>query len=75
MMMLRHYPGLLLYVLAVVAHLIAHNVYPSTWAFFLTAKFDWSPVWIGVFPNVSARSERPCSDLARVRRWRSAMRS
>ena len=46
--MLRHYPGVLLYALATVAYMIAHNVYPSTWAFFVTAKFEWSPGMIGV---------------------------
>lgn len=46
--MLRHHPGVLLYALAVVAYLIANSVYPSTWAFFTTAKFDWSPGMIGL---------------------------
>lgn len=46
--MLRHHPGVLLYALTAVAFLIANNVYPSTWAFFMTAKFDWSTGMIGL---------------------------
>lgn len=46
--MLRRHPGVLLYALAALAFLIAHTVYPSTWAFFMTAKFDWSTVMIGL---------------------------
>ena len=45
--MLKHHPGLLLYALAMVAHFVAHNVYPSTWAFYTTAKFEWSSGMIG----------------------------
>ena len=45
--MLRHYPVVLLYALAVAAYLIGNNVYPSTWAFYTTAKFDWSTGMIG----------------------------
>jgi MFS transporter, DHA1 family, tetracycline resistance protein len=45
--MLQHYPGVLLYALAIVVHLIGHNVYPSTWAFFMTAKFTSSTGMIG----------------------------
>lgn len=46
--MLRHHPGVLLYALTVVAFLIGNNVYPSTWAFFTTAKFNWSTGMIGL---------------------------
>ena len=46
--MLRHHPGVLLYALATMAYLIGNNVYPSTWAFFMTAKFGWSTGMIGV---------------------------
>jgi DHA1 family tetracycline resistance protein-like MFS transporter len=46
--MLRHYPAVLLYALAVVAYLIGNNVYPSTWAFYTTARFNWSTGMIGV---------------------------
>lgn len=45
--MLQHYPGVLLYALAIVVHLIGHNVYPSTWSFFMTAKFEASTALIG----------------------------
>ena len=47
MKVLEHHPALLLYALALVAHFIAHNVYPSTWAFYTTAKFGWSSGMIG----------------------------
>jgi MFS transporter, DHA1 family, tetracycline resistance protein len=46
--MLRHHPGVLVYALTVVLFLIGNNVYPSTWAFFTTAKFDWSTGMIGL---------------------------
>ncbi len=46
--MLRHHAGVLTYALAAVAFLVATNVYPSTWAFFMTAKFDWSTGMIGL---------------------------
>lgn len=46
--MLRHHRGVLLYALTVVAFLIGNNVYPSTWAFFMTAKFEWSTGMIGL---------------------------
>jgi len=46
--MLKHHPGLLLYAFATVAFMLGHNVYPSTWAFFTAAKFDWSPGMIGL---------------------------
>jgi MFS transporter, DHA1 family, tetracycline resistance protein len=45
--MLEDYPGVLLYALATTAYLIGNNVYPSTWAFYTTAKFDWSTGMIG----------------------------
>lgn len=40
---LRRYPGVLLYTIATVAFLIGHNVYPSTWSFYMTAKLDCPP--------------------------------
>jgi DHA1 family tetracycline resistance protein-like MFS transporter len=46
--MLRHHPGVLVYALTVALFLIGNNVYPSTWAFFTTAKFDWSTGMIGL---------------------------
>lgn len=46
--MLRHHPALLVHALALAAYLIGNNVYPSTWSFFTTAKFEWSPGMIGL---------------------------
>jgi DHA1 family tetracycline resistance protein-like MFS transporter len=45
--MLGRYPGVLLYVFAAMLYLVGNNVYPSTWAFFTTAKFNWSTGMIG----------------------------
>jgi MFS transporter, DHA1 family, tetracycline resistance protein len=45
---LSHYPSVLGYACVVVAFLLGNNVYPSTWAFYTTARFDWSPGIIGV---------------------------
>ncbi|HEY4369829.1 MAG TPA: TCR/Tet family MFS transporter [Steroidobacteraceae bacterium] len=45
---LTRYPAVLLYALVVAAYLIGNNVYPSTWAFFMTYRFDWSPRMIGL---------------------------
>jgi DHA1 family tetracycline resistance protein-like MFS transporter len=44
---LRRFPHVLFYALAMVVFLVANNVYPSTWSFFMTAKFNWPPGWIG----------------------------
>jgi DHA1 family tetracycline resistance protein-like MFS transporter len=46
--LLRHYPVVLVYALAMCAFLLGNNVYPSTWAFFMTARFEWSPGMIGL---------------------------
>ncbi len=46
--MLRRHPALLVYATTVVIYMLANNVYPSTWAFFTTAKFNWSTGMIGV---------------------------
>jgi DHA1 family tetracycline resistance protein-like MFS transporter len=46
--MLRRHPALLVYAITVVVYMLANNVYPSTWAFFTTAKFNWSTGMIGV---------------------------
>jgi DHA1 family tetracycline resistance protein-like MFS transporter len=46
--LLRHYPAVMIYALATAAFLLGNNVYPSTWAFFMTARFDWSPGMIGL---------------------------
>ncbi|HEY8540165.1 MAG TPA: TCR/Tet family MFS transporter [Steroidobacteraceae bacterium] len=45
---LQRHPGVLLYAFAAFVFLIANTVYPSTWAFFMTAKFDWSTEMIGL---------------------------
>jgi DHA1 family tetracycline resistance protein-like MFS transporter len=45
---LKRYPAVLVYALVVAAYLIGNNVYPSTWAFFMTYRFDWSPGMIGL---------------------------
>lgn len=44
---LRKYPGVLGVAAALLLWQIAHQVYPSTWAFFAIARFDWSPAMIG----------------------------
>ncbi|HMN45904.1 MAG TPA: TCR/Tet family MFS transporter [Povalibacter sp.] len=46
--LLKHHPAVLVYALAMTAYFLGNNVYPSTWAFFMTAKFDWSPGMIGL---------------------------
>jgi DHA1 family tetracycline resistance protein-like MFS transporter len=46
--MLRRHPALLVYATTVVVYMLANNVYPSTWAFFTTAKFQWSTGMIGL---------------------------
>ncbi len=46
--LLKHHPAVLVYALATSAYFLGNNVYPSTWAFFMTAKFEWSPGMIGL---------------------------
>jgi DHA1 family tetracycline resistance protein-like MFS transporter len=46
--MLRHYPGVLIYAFSAVLFLVGNNVYPSTWSFYMTAKFEWSTGMIGM---------------------------
>jgi DHA1 family tetracycline resistance protein-like MFS transporter len=46
--MLRHHPGVLVYALSAVLFLVGNNVYPSTWSFYMTAKFEWSTGMIGL---------------------------
>ncbi len=41
-------PHVLGYALAMTAYLLANNVYPSTWSYFMTAKFGWSTWTIGL---------------------------
>lgn len=45
---LTRYPDVLAYALVTFAFLVATNVYPSTWAFFTTARFAWGPGMIGL---------------------------
>lgn len=45
---LKRYPTVLVYASVLAAYLIGNNVYPSTWAFFMTYRFDWSPGMIGL---------------------------
>jgi len=45
---LTRHPDLLGYALVTFAFIVATNVYPSTWAFFTTARFDWGPGMIGL---------------------------
>jgi DHA1 family tetracycline resistance protein-like MFS transporter len=45
---LGRYRGVVGVILAYFLFSLAFNVYPSTWSFFVTAKFDWSPALIGI---------------------------
>jgi DHA1 family tetracycline resistance protein-like MFS transporter len=45
---LARHPEVLVYAVVTFALLVATAVYPSTWAFFLTARFDSSPKTIGM---------------------------
>lgn len=42
---LTHFPALLGLALVMLLYLLGNNVYPSTWAFFMTARFNW-PSWM-----------------------------
>jgi len=46
--MFKHHPQVLIYALVAMAFMLGNNVYPSTWSFFMTAKFDWSTRMIGI---------------------------
>jgi DHA1 family tetracycline resistance protein-like MFS transporter len=46
--MFKNHPQVLIYALVTMAFMLGNNVYPSTWAFFMTAKFDWSTRMIGI---------------------------
>jgi DHA1 family tetracycline resistance protein-like MFS transporter len=46
--MFKKYPGVLAYALALLAYLLGNNVYPSTWAYYMTAKFNSSSGMIGL---------------------------
>jgi DHA1 family tetracycline resistance protein-like MFS transporter len=45
---LKRHPAVLVYASVLAAYLVGNNVYPSTWAFFMTYRFDWSPGMIGL---------------------------
>lgn len=45
---LYRYPAVLGMAFVTLLFMIGNNVYPSTWAFFAAAKFDWSPGMIGL---------------------------
>jgi DHA1 family tetracycline resistance protein-like MFS transporter len=56
---LGRYGGVVGIILAYFLFSMAFNVYPSTWSYFVTAKFGWSPwmigfsyVWAGIFMAV-----------------------
>jgi DHA1 family tetracycline resistance protein-like MFS transporter len=46
--MFKKYPAVLAYAVALLAYLLGNNVYPSTWAYYMTAKFNSSPGMIGL---------------------------
>ena len=48
LMVLAGKPRVAGYALALTIYLVANNVYPSTWAFVMTAKFGWAPWLIGL---------------------------
>ncbi len=45
---LAHFPALIGLALVTLLYLVGNNVYPSTWAFFMSARFDWRPWMIGL---------------------------
>jgi len=47
-MALGHYPTVLSLALVILLALIGTTVYPSSWAFFTSIRFDWSPAMIGL---------------------------
>jgi DHA1 family tetracycline resistance protein-like MFS transporter len=44
---IRRHEAVMGFAFVTLLYLIGNNVYPSTWAFFMTAKFNWSPAMIG----------------------------
>lgn len=54
--MFKNHPAVLAFAVALLAYLLANNVYPSTWAYYLTAKFDSSPRMIGLTLVVTGAS-------------------
>src|SRR5690348_4542780 len=45
---IRRHEAVLGFAFVTLLYLIGNNVYPSTWAFFTSAKFEWSPGLIGL---------------------------
>lgn len=45
---LSHFPALLGLASVTLLYLVGNNVYPSTWAFFMSARFNWTPLLIGL---------------------------
>ncbi len=45
---LRAYPMLIGLIVALFLYNMAHHVYPANWNFYAMAKFDWSPLQVGV---------------------------
>jgi len=41
-------PHVAFYVAAMTVYLVGNTVYPSTWAYVMTAKFNWSPLMVGL---------------------------
>ncbi|MBV9331041.1 MAG: TCR/Tet family MFS transporter [Alphaproteobacteria bacterium] len=45
---LRHFPALLGLALVMLLYLLGNNVYPSTWAFYMSLRFNWPTYMIGL---------------------------
>src|SRR5262249_41551918 len=45
---IRRYEAVFGFALVILLYLVGNNVYPSTWAFFMSARFAWSPAMIGL---------------------------
>src|SRR5262249_54028350 len=45
---LGHFPALVGLAFVTLLYLVGNNVYPSTWAFFMSARFNWHPWMIGL---------------------------
>jgi DHA1 family tetracycline resistance protein-like MFS transporter len=44
---IRKHEAVIGFAIATLLYLVGNNVYPSTWAFYMSAKFNWSPAMIG----------------------------
>jgi DHA1 family tetracycline resistance protein-like MFS transporter len=45
---MRRYPVVIGIFIAAVFYIVAHDVYPATWTYFVLLKFDWSQAEIGI---------------------------